>query len=206
MKRFAFNALGIIALIILQISILSQTEIIALSFAPEYQEPSDSAFGGRPAMPSSIQTNDETRSLVYEMHMYETAERIYSLDKRQHYQRYFDKHVLPVQQKVVTAINLTFLIIYLTIAVFLLVRFYRWLSAGGEAVLTNITSQIVGTPGRLFSKIGIKTALTKHKLNRAETEFNQAKTLFDNGLISEDVFLTKKQEIEQRIRDGKLLN
>lgn len=166
---------------------LNKTEELALSQAPIYQEPPDSMFGGKPAPASS---SDD----IYTRWQADTDIKIFALKKFSHYSQYKKQYVEPIKEKLDLGVNIVFGSFYVLLFGYLLVLIRR----KAIELLPNVKAVGVAV-ANLPSKVNKLPAIKSRQLNTAVKEFESAKTLYENGLMSEGDFLKKKAELRHRM-------
>ncbi len=176
-----------ILLVAFQHLMLDQTEELALRQAPIYQEPPDSMFGGRPA---SASNSDD----LYTQIQAENAKKIFYLSKFSHYSQYKKQYVEPIKEKLDLVVNIAFGVLYVLLSGYLLVL----IRLKAIELLPNVKAVGVAV-ANLPSKVNKLPAIKSRQLNTAVKEFESAKTLYENGLMSEGDFLKKKAELRHRM-------
>lgn len=178
-----------ILLVACQNLMLNQTEELALRQAPEYQEPPDSMFGGRPASASSSAD-------IFTRMQADNDIKIFHLKKFSHYNQYKRQYVEPTKEKLDLVVNIVFGVFYVLLFGYLLFLI-RLKAIELLPKLKTVGVAVADLP----SKVNELPAMKSRQLNTAVKEFESAKTLYENGLMSEENFLKKKAELRRRM-DG----
>jgi hypothetical protein len=200
MKKIIFFLISFILIVFLHNLTLDSSLKIALKYSTPYEETMGANSGEFP--------NEPVDASSYEKIIYETNKTIFFLKKRQHHSKYIEDYVNPLQNKIKTVANITFSIIYIEFLIFLIFILYKWMSINEKFNLFFL-KKIFKPYCFVLLKIkntGIKNILMRGRLNYAEKEFNRLKNFYDNGLISEDEFIQKKDEIKNKIKKSDFLN
>lgn len=202
MKTIVYSLLILIGLVTAHVSISNNSRKIASDYAIPYVEMSnEDAYKDAYNMQS-----ESSRELDRILQQTSVSPDSIALQKRWHYQKYVSTYVEPIQDKINIVVGIFFSLGYMILA-FLAGRvFYRWMQADGGRIIFGSLRRLWCFPIKILGNLGLKTLFLNHQLKVAETEFLRLKSLFDNGLITENEFLTKKAEIERKIRSENLLN
>lgn len=195
MKKIIFSLIILIGIIILHNLILDNSEKIASDYAIPYQEISDEE--------AYSQLLNGRYGAIYREHASKSS---ISTQKFINYRKYVSQYVAPIQSKIEFAANISFSIIYMISTLFLVKNFYRWIRSDKGIIIFVGLKKFSYFPINLLSRLGLKKLLLNHQLKLTEKEFLRVKNLFDNGLITEEEFLTKKREIKTKITNDNLLN
>lgn len=101
----------------------------------------------------------------------------------------------PVKERVNDVINIALGMVYAALALAALWAFKSWFGA-------NIWPMLAGFIGPLRTSLDLSEMGASRRLRRAENEFRTLKSLRDDGLITEDVFVTRRNKLKAAIKAG----
>jgi hypothetical protein len=177
---FAFGVTHLVA--------LSQSELYALKYAPEYHLPPEAMFGVKPEPSSEYSSPMMQREA-------ELKERIYSLRKAADYANYKAKYVYPLMEKFEFKVNIAFYCLYSILFM------YVFLTGVSKFIdyCAKIKDDVASLSSSGLNMLGKLNPIKVRKLNAAVKEFESAKILHENGLLSEQDFQKKKSDIRKRM-------
>ncbi|HJV02083.1 MAG TPA: hypothetical protein VJ752_16205 [Burkholderiaceae bacterium] len=215
LKRLVF-LLVLTALLAIGQTILHKnvSNIAERLFAPSYIPIADNEAlaAGRSAFEERVAENARKREkwkdcaantdeyLVGSLCQYLVAENIESQDEAKwvsvgheiHRNLFLWNEVRPHEAKAENLINWIFGILYFSLVLFVLLGFKRWLTS---SVVPRIRKRLEGID---VTRIGgvFRGMNARRKLRKAESDFITAKNLYENGLITEEMFLMRKNKLK----------
>ncbi len=172
--------------------LLAYAETYAKERAPRYVEPTVAEIG--PA-PSPAGPSDS----MYDRRMAELAENIYDAEKGLHYSKYFRKHIEPRQKEFETWTNRSFIVVYVLLSALFVWALYRTLADNANRIKRGAHYAFVRLPARAFRESRLAKLGQRHRLKVAAKEFETAKSLYENGLLSAEEFERRKNSIRQTL-------
>lgn len=110
-----------------------------------------------------------------------------------HKANYEYRTVGPVRERVDDVTNFALGMVYAALALAALWAFKSWFGA-------NIWPTLTGFVGPLRTSLDLSERGASRRLRRAEKEFRTLKSLRDDGLIAEDVFVTRRNKLKAAIK------
>jgi uncharacterized membrane protein len=192
----------------------SRSELLAEKmFAPKYVQPTDDvAYAKGSASHDALvaETNEKTEvwnrcvethdpEYVFVCHTrpdeVQPVDRTTLIENGQRMARWVfeNNEVEPHVDSVKNGINLVFGILYAGLALLTGRTLFTWFVTEPVPAILRMMSKVkVALPVAMH----VKEMKTSRKLRRTENDFTTLKNLFDNGLITEEVFLKRKDELK----------
>lgn len=119
---------------------------------------------------------------------------------RIHRSQFIWKNVRPHVEKAEGAIDWIFGISYAVVALLFSLAIFKWLKFSALPMMRDGLKTASSAPvGKAFRDLN-----AARKLRKAESDFLTAKTLYENGLITEEMFFKRKDELKQLLGDNEL--
>lgn len=128
----------------------------------------------------------------------ESVEQLERKEYESHRWLYTQREILPLQEKLETATRLGFGMLYFIIAISALILTWRSFKSSR---LPGLFGRIQDRRRSVRFRSNLKDVLAGHRLRNAEDEFRALKNLHDNGLITDDMFAMRKEELRMKL-DG----
>lgn len=115
-------------------------------------------------------------------------------EEMENHKFYYDRREFePIKSRVHDVTNVAFGVVYATLALVALWAFINWFIA-------NVWPMLAGSLGVLRNSLDLSEKSAARRLRRAEKEFRTLKSLRDDGLIAEDVFVARKDKLKAGIK------
>ena len=164
---------------------------VAAYLAPAYEYPGDDALGGRP-------TPDE---YGWKYPTYENALWHFQLRQESDRNGYESKHIEPIQRRIERQAEQVFAILLVGFSLVCFVRGVRWIGSNRVKIKLGISRAFTCFPFSLLSNLRGGKAAQVRRMNAAVREMELAKSLLNDGLISESRFLEQKEALKTKLQE-----
>jgi hypothetical protein len=119
-----------------------------------------------------------------------------------HKQEYDKEHVFPLMNTLQHGLDIGFGILYSAIALYVMLFMCKWFSSRGRLAIGRGMEKI----GNAAVPEGVKDFASNRKLRQVQEDFNTLKKLHENGLITEEMFLKRKREMQFALEKNDVFN
>lgn len=189
-SRCAWLAVGLFCAGALHVALRLMADDIATRFVQPYVPlPKEGAFQ------RAIKTCNDSIMRPYLENCSMPSEGGISTEMAVHKADYEYRKFGPVKERVDDVTNSALGMVYAALALAALWAFKSWFGA-------NIWPKLAGFVGPLRASLDLSERGASRRLRRAEKEFRTLKSLRDDGLIAEDVFVTRRNKLKAAIMVG----
>jgi len=190
LSRYAWLILGLIFAGALHLTLRLMAKDIATQFAQAYVP-----LTKEEAFRLAVSSCDSSMMRRYQENCSVPSGGAVSVEMERHKAEYDYRKFSPVKERVQEVTDFALGVVYAAFALAAFWAFVNWFA-------TNVWPMLAESMGVLRSSLNLSEKSTAWRLRRAEEEFRTLKSLRDDGLIAEDVFVARKGKLKAAINSN----